>query len=432
MEKRAETGKTDRILSSLRSTCNATTNDVGTQILQSYSDSYYHTWYELQTAAGRYFSPPKLTKSQLNAYIHHYLAGKNWKDRLQGHYVQYAADIKQIIDNGRRNNIPEDEIKQMILAKTGTVGESGITYKIQRILRTESNAAVNDATLSVYKRAGIEEYYYNSQLDDRSCEECDTLDWQSHKRPFKVKEAKTGINLPPLHPNCRCYTEPVISDKLRKMIEKKGEKHRHLSYKTWYRRYVKKRTAVKGKASQTIKKADNKPEKNYIDITNEWMNDAKVDNPTVTLMSESEVRKYFRIPDGEKIDLDKRYKGSEKIIAEAISAKRRLNILLVRRINKPDGYTAPDYIINGKRYDLKSPGKDNGDHISENAIFNPIRHSISKRQADNFIIDISKYPFGEEAVEAQIQKVFWSQYTNNAKIIVIMDGTSLLRVVKRR
>ena len=211
MEKRAETGNTDKILSSLKTVCKNTTDAVGSQIAWSYRESYYRTWYEMQTEAGHYYTPPKLTQSQLNAYLNHHLEGMNWKDRLQGHYRKYASDIKQIIDNGRRNHISEDEIKNMILASTGTVGESGITYKIQRVLRTESNAATNDAALSVFKRLKIDEYYYNSQLDDRSCEPCDTLDMESHKRPFKIKEAKTGENYPPLHPNCVLPDTKIIA-----------------------------------------------------------------------------------------------------------------------------------------------------------------------------------------------------------------------------
>lgn len=239
MEKRAETGNTDKILSSLKTVCKNTTDAVGSQIAWSYRESYYRTWYEMQTEAGYYYSPPKLSQSQLNAYLNHHLAGMNWKDRLQGHYRKYAQDIKQIIDNGRRNHISEDEIKNMILASTGTVGESGITYKIQRVLRTESNAATNDAALSVFKRLKIDEYYYNSQLDDRSCEPCDTLDMESHKRPFKIKEAKTGENYPPLHPNCRCWADPVMNDKARQTMEKKGEQRKKLSYRAWFREYVK-------------------------------------------------------------------------------------------------------------------------------------------------------------------------------------------------
>ena len=156
-----------------------TKQTVEAQIRNTYIDSYYRTWYEMQDAERKYFPPPKLSAPQINAYLHHKLAGRTWEERLQSHFSGYAAGMKQIIDNGKRNNIPDDEIKQMILAKTGTVGESGITYKIQRVIRTESNAASNAAVMSVYKRAGIDEYYYNSQLDDRSCEECDTLDWHT-------------------------------------------------------------------------------------------------------------------------------------------------------------------------------------------------------------------------------------------------------------
>lgn len=237
MNSRARSGITSRITSSIAATCRITTDAVGAQIAETYRDSYYRSWYELQDAERRYFSPPKLTQSQINVYLQHKIEGENWKDRIRGHYREYAMDMKRIIDNGHRNNIPVDEIQQIILAKTGIVGESGITYKIQRILRTESNHAMNAATASVYKRAGVEKYTYNSLLDDRSCRICDDLDMESHKKPFLLKEAKVGRNFPPMHPNCRCFVENIPNDKTKKFMEK-GEKRRHLSYKTWYKQYV--------------------------------------------------------------------------------------------------------------------------------------------------------------------------------------------------
>lgn len=239
MEGRAGSGKATGIPQTIRGACQLTTDTVGKTIAATYEDSYYRTWYELQDADRMYFTPPKLTQSQMNVYLNHHLAGANWKDRLQGHYRQYAQDMRGIIRSGTQNRIPAKETQQAIRAKTGTRGESGLTYKIQRVMRTECNHAVNAARLSVFKRTGIEEYYYNSMLDDVSCTSCDDLDWKSHKHPFKIKNAKVGENFPPMHPNCRCWIDPVMSDKARQMMEKKGEKRRHLSYQRWYRDYVK-------------------------------------------------------------------------------------------------------------------------------------------------------------------------------------------------
>ena len=238
MEKRAETGNTKGLARSVATACKNTTDAIRKEIAASYLDAYYRQWYELQDADGVYFRPPKMSGSQVNAYLHHKIEGMNWEDRLKGHFRDYVTGVSTMIKAGKNARLNDSQIKDSVKALTGTVGEPGVTYKIERILRTETNAAVNDAALSVFKRAGIEKYFYNSMLDDVSCEICDELDWKSHKQPFLVKNAQTGVNLAPMHPNCRCWADPIISDKFRKMADKKGKKSRHISYATWYRRYV--------------------------------------------------------------------------------------------------------------------------------------------------------------------------------------------------
>lgn len=49
---------------------------------------------------------------------------------------------------------------------------------------------------------GVEWYEYLATLDARTCSVCGALDGKH----FRVSEAKTGVNLPPMHPNDRCTT----------------------------------------------------------------------------------------------------------------------------------------------------------------------------------------------------------------------------------
>lgn len=240
MEKRAETGNTDRLARTVALTCRNTTDAIRNEISASYLDAYYRQWYELQDKAGVYFSPPKMSGSQVNAYLHHHIAGRNWEDRLKGHFRDYVTGVSTMIKAGKNARLTDERIKEGVRALTGTVGESGVTYNISRLLRTECNAAVNDAILSVFKRAGVEKYKYNAQLDDRMCDPCHELHRKSHRKPFLVKNAKTGVNLPPLHPNCRCWIDPVCGDKFRKLAKKKGKKSKHISYETWFATYVRK------------------------------------------------------------------------------------------------------------------------------------------------------------------------------------------------
>lgn len=55
-------------------------------------------------------------------------------------------------------------------------------------------------TLIYISLSGRSQYVYNCEMSDSSCNVCTNLDGQV----FNVSDAKTGENLPPMHPNCRC------------------------------------------------------------------------------------------------------------------------------------------------------------------------------------------------------------------------------------
>ena len=219
----------------IQGVCKETTDLIAHQIRETYLDTYYREQYLIQDNVGYYYRPRKMTEANVNAYLQHKLAGDTWQNRLKGHYRQYVRDTASIIRSGRANGIPKDEIRDTLRAITGRTGESGITYKIQRILRTECNAATNAATLSAFKQAKVKKYRYIAILDSVTCSHCRDI---LHNKVFEVKKAKAGINLPPMHPNCRCYIEPVIDYDVKQLIEKKGHKRCHMSYEAWYREYV--------------------------------------------------------------------------------------------------------------------------------------------------------------------------------------------------
>lgn len=83
----------------------------------------------------------------------------------------------------------------------------GSGYKeTQRLVRTELNYALNEATKIAYEEDEIEEYEFLAEIDNRTSAICKELNGQI----FKVKDAVVGINYPSMHPNCRSTTMPVI------------------------------------------------------------------------------------------------------------------------------------------------------------------------------------------------------------------------------
>ena len=79
-------------------------------------------------------------------------------------------------------------------------------YQAERLVRTEVSRLQNATALGEMQRAGIEEYEWLGTLDKRTCKACGAMDGQR----FLVKDAKVSVNLPPLHPFCRCTIVPYL------------------------------------------------------------------------------------------------------------------------------------------------------------------------------------------------------------------------------
>ena len=260
----------------MQPTFQATTDITENQIASVYLESYYRECYEIQNKLGYYWRPRKMSESNVRAFINNKLAGENWKDRLQGHYVNYTQSISLIKTLGDMNGIPPDEVEDMIDKETGTVGECGLTYKIMRILRTESNHAVNRGSIAAYKQCGIKRYRVIAILDSRTCVFCHT---ERDGREYDVRRAKSGDTLPPFHPNCRCYTEPVIDEEARRKAQEKGTPGKKLSYAEWRRIYV------DGDASASTNSQNNNSgttRRSFKDITNEFLKNAKPNDGIAT------------------------------------------------------------------------------------------------------------------------------------------------------
>ena len=214
-------------------TFSSITDIVQKQLFDAYVESYYREMYELQTQLGYYWKPPKISTGEALTAIFGYIKGKDWKQRIQRWYRGYANAISAITQ-GERYGIPQNEINDLIRHETGERGESGLSYKIMRIVRTESNADMNRASIRAYKHAGIKRYKVVSLMDDRVCRYCHEV---QNGKIYPVSKAQKTVNLPPFHPNCRCYVEPMLNREAQRLAKKRGKKEK-LTYAQWRRKYT--------------------------------------------------------------------------------------------------------------------------------------------------------------------------------------------------
>lgn len=75
-----------------------------------------------------------------------------------------------------------------------------------RLLYTEGTRMFNRANSEAFAEAGINQYRYCTAGDNRVCSDCKALDGNV----YDISEASEGTNYPPMHPWCRCHTEPAV------------------------------------------------------------------------------------------------------------------------------------------------------------------------------------------------------------------------------
>ena len=145
---------------------------------------------------------PIVSRDKIKTVLDKPWSGANFSQRLWSNTDKLAETVKQEIVNGMIQGI---NLKTM----TKRVSERFETAKkndVERLLRTEVNYVLNQATLDGYKEAGIEKYEFSATLDSRTSQICSEL----HGNIFEIKNIAVGLNYPPMHPRCRSTTIPII------------------------------------------------------------------------------------------------------------------------------------------------------------------------------------------------------------------------------
>ena len=143
-----------------------------------------------------------VSRDKIKAVLDRPWSGANFSQRLWSNTDKLAQTVKQEIVNGMIQGI---NLKTM----TKRVSERFETAKkndVERLLRTEVNYVLNQATLDGYKEAGIEKYEFSATLDSRTSQICSELNGEI----FEIKKIAVGLNYPPMHPRCRSTTIPII------------------------------------------------------------------------------------------------------------------------------------------------------------------------------------------------------------------------------
>lgn len=147
---------------------------------------------------------PVINREAIKTIIEYPYAGKMFSDRIWDNKDALVKHIKQNLTAGI---IRGDSIQKMSrqLKKDLNV----LYYQAERLVRTETNYAMNQGHLKGYEDSGVvEKYEFLSAIDSRTSKLCK----DQNGKVYKLSDATVGVNYPPLHPNCRSTVIPVLED----------------------------------------------------------------------------------------------------------------------------------------------------------------------------------------------------------------------------
>lgn len=163
---------------------------------------------------------PIVSRDKIKTVLDKPWSGANFSQRLWSNTDKLAETVKQEIVNGMIQGINLKTMTKRLSERFETAKKNDV----ERLLRTEVNYVLNQATLDGYKEAGIEKYEFSATLDNRTSQICSEL----HGNIFEIKNIAVGLNYPPMHPRCRSTTIPIIDyDKLIKEGKEELEKNNY-------------------------------------------------------------------------------------------------------------------------------------------------------------------------------------------------------------
>ena len=244
--------------------------------------------------------------------------------------------------------------------------------------------------------------------DGRTCEWC--LERVGSNVPYKQAVSRGMFQR---HEGCHCIIE----------YNNNGEKTRQYSMGSRYSWYKEHENIKEQKDVFQYERRIAKAEGKSYDATKEWLFNPNNKNGDVKIEENITVKGKTYVVDGKKILQD--HDKTEEKIADMIAKRTGKNVHLLPRIIEPKNVKCADYLIEGEKWDLKTP-----ESKSKNIIYNSVHKK--KEQANNFIINIEKN--GMELNDAIMQvenNVFKSKHTAFVKKIMIVNEKDILKVIEK-
>lgn len=393
-----------------------------------YQDGYYRTAFELQKGFGIGFPIAAIDQNKLDKVIKKPWAadGKNFSERTWGSKAKLVnevhAELTRMCVTGAA---PDTAIRNIAKKMDASRHNAG------RLVMTEAAYFGSESQKECFNDLGVERYEICATLDSRTSDICRGMDGKI----FGMEDFEAGVTAPPFHVFCRTCTAPYFNDEFTKdeMRAARGADGRthyvpaDMKYPEWKRRFVGKgdkfglEVSNEGSITHWTKK-EKADTINFMDITKEWVARNEASGRIIEKQEYIINGTAYKV-DGKHVVLQPT--DQERKIAAILSEQYGKTVELVPQVLYPQGIQTPDYLINGERFDLKSPiGQ------GKNLLYSML--SKKKKQAPNFILDITNCPLAEKEIVKQVEGIFASRHTRFAEKIVLLKENNIIGVFARK
>ena len=198
---------------------------------------YKRMLYDAQKTTGFGFEGHGIPDRQMDGIIKSNWSGINYADRVWMNRDALADRVDSMmmeqISMGKLSDPSIKDLRGMVdldkwrkQATTKFRDEMQYAkYAANRLVRTETSYAANEAVAIAYDEVGVEKYEYIATLDRRTSSKCQDhdglIDPDTHEA-YTMDKKEVGKNWPPLHPHCRSGTAPVLASVDRSKLRRRA------------------------------------------------------------------------------------------------------------------------------------------------------------------------------------------------------------------
>lgn len=198
-------------------------------------EAYYHTIFDIAQGVGEQPVFAAVNDKLINAIVKEPWSGENYSKRIWKNTNKLADDVREVLTEAAMSGESIYKTSRKLSDAFDTSAYNG-----QRLIRTETTYACNQAEMASYEALDIDKYRFVATLDTRTSPICQKLDGEV----FDTKDAQAGKNLPAMHPNCRSTTIPYFEEGMpeeRIARDKDGKRIKvpaDMKYDDWYKQYI--------------------------------------------------------------------------------------------------------------------------------------------------------------------------------------------------